>query len=195
MKTQPILAGVAGCIVVLAGLGYAAQAAGRDSGAITTRILLLHDRDPSQATHEVPDTRTFYDGQRFRVTVKPRTAGYLYVMCQSSQGEAKLLFPNESSDNFVQAGQLSSLPGRGWFRFDEEPGVEHIFIVLSDHPISDLDRAVNEGGDMAMSTLQHYATGSPDKGIEIGAEGINVDRTAPPVVKQLDLRHRSRRAE
>lgn len=195
MKTQTILAGAAGCIMLAAGLGYAAQAAGRDSGAITTKILLLDERDPSQGTHEVADTRTFYDGQRFRMTVRPRTAGYLYVMCQSSQGEAKLLFPNESSDNYVEAGQVSALPGRGWFRFDEEPGVEHMFIVLSDHPISDLDRAVNEGGSMPMLTLRKYSAGAAERGIEIGAEGIDVDRTVKPVVKQLDLRHRSRRAE
>jgi len=195
MKTQTILAGAAGCILLAAGIGYAAQAAGHDPGPIVTRILLLDDRDSSQGTHEVTDTRTFYDGQRFRMTVKPRTAGYLYVMCQSSQGEAKLLFPNESSDNFVEAGQVSSLPGRGWFRFDEEPGVEHMFILLSDHPISDLDKAVNEGGNMPMATLQRYATGASEKGIDIGAEGITVDRTTQPIVKQLDLRHRSRRAE
>src|SRR5271169_2866338 len=157
MKTQTILAGAAGCILLAAGFGYAAQAAGRDSGQIATRIMLLDENDPSQGPHEVADTRTFYDGQRFRVTVKPRTAGYLYVMCQASQGEAKLLFPNESSDNYVQAGQVSSLPGRGWFRFDQEPGVEHVFIVLSDHPISDLDKSANEGGDMPMATLQRYA--------------------------------------
>ena len=42
---------------------------------------------------------------------------------------------------------------------------------------------------LPMSVLRRY-TGT--RGIEIGAEGIDVERTNQPVLKQIDLRHRSR---
>jgi hypothetical protein len=168
------------------------------AGAIesdTRTRILLSDPD-TRATHEVSDKRTFFDGERFRLAVNPNQPGYLYVLCRTSQGEARLLFPNTASgNNRVDAGTKRTLPERGWFRFDEEPGTEHVFVMVSPRPISELDAAADDGGELDGALLDRYTHPAPHAWRNAGGyedRGIDIEREAFYSMKVLHLRHESR---
>jgi hypothetical protein len=157
---------------------------------ITTRILL---EDANRAApRQVSDRSTFYDGQRFKLMVKSLRAGYLYVVCQTSQGEAKLLHPSSvSAGNSVAAGGSTTFPQRGWFRFDDEPGTEEVFVILSGSPIPELEQAAENGGDLTPATIRRYSAFLAEDGSQ--ARGIDTTVDSPvPAVKRILLRHDSR---
>jgi hypothetical protein len=119
----------------------------------------------------------------------------VYVLCQTSQGNVVLLSPAQASDNFIDGGTVSSLPIRGWFRFDREPGAERLYIVLSEQPITELDDAAERGSELSPSTLRQYTTDAlVENGNDSVTRGIEVDTVSERIVKRLILRHESREA-
>ena len=186
MKTIKWTAGFAGSLLLWCGLGQAFEPARE---AISTRILLQDSR--SSALYEVSDRRTFYDGQRFRLAVQSRRSGYLYILCETSRGETKLLHPSElSMNNSIEAGETATFPGRGWFRFDNDPGTEKVFVVMAGGPIAELDRAGEDGGDITPEMLHRYSRlGAGDASSD--TRGIEVVKPAFSVVKKIVLRHDS----
>jgi hypothetical protein len=160
-----------------------------------TRVL-LSATDGSSETHEVSDKRTFFDGERFRLAVSPNQRGYLYVLCQTSQGEIRLLYPGtESGNNRVDAGSKRTLPDRGWFRFDRNPGTERVFLIVAPQPLDDLDNAAADGGQVDPSALDHYTRGLPYAWRQVGESeerGIEIEHDSAYAMKVLSLRHDSR---
>jgi hypothetical protein len=161
-----------------------------DSGR-NPQIQLLDER--SQRVQTVSSQRAFYDGQRFRLAVKPPRTGYLYLLCQTSQGEGRLLHPSaRGGGNHIPAGRAVSFPQRGWFRFDQEPGTERLYLILSEQPIAELDDAAQNGGEIEPATLRRYAgpgASRPDEGS--GQRGVEVVEDAR-IVERVFLRHDSR---
>jgi hypothetical protein len=187
MKTIILAAGLAGGLLFSTIPGQCLE----PQGGIDTRILL---QDNSQGTvRAVSDKSTFYDGQRFKLAVKSRRAGYLYVLCQTSRGETKVLHPSTGfAGNSIEPGEYTTFPQRGWFRFDEDPGREQVFVIVANDPIAELDQAGQDGGDISPSLLQHYSEPLSRDNAEPEARGI--ETTGPPVsaVKRIVLRHDSR---
>lgn len=169
--------------------------AGAVQSAVRTRILLA--APDSGAAQEVSANRTFFDGERFRLAVNSNQSGYLYVLCLTSQGDARLLYPNQGSgNNRVGANTRRTLPERGWFRFDQEPGTEHVFVMISRRPVPELDDAAESGGALDMSALDRF-TESPAKAStggydEFGARGIDIEPDPAYNLNVLNLRHESR---
>jgi hypothetical protein len=158
------------------------------------------ENDPIQATillqggdrrnREVSADTTFFEGQRFRIRLSSNLSGYLYVLCANSQGSAQLLYPNIGSDatNHIAVGRKTMVPERDWFQFDNEPGVEQIFVVLSPRPIPSLEQASQRGGEISLNVLARYADPVPsendDKGIS--RENDNI------VIRRINLQHETR---
>lgn len=158
---------------------------------ISSRILL--QAPEGGAPREVSDKRTFYDGQRFKLALRTHEAGYLYVMCQTSLGEAKLLQPSKgSAASFIEAGESMIFPSAGWFRFDKDPGTEQVFVILANEPLSELDQAGSDGGDISMDTLRRYSNQSSADASGSGAKGIDTERSPISAVKRIVLRHDAR---
>ena len=94
---------------------------------------------------EVDTDTVFQSGDKIRVSVESNDNGYLYIVQQGSSKTWNLLFPNEeteSGSNRIQRNQEYDLPGGGRFTFDEQPGAERLFIVLTRQPEPDLEKLI-----------------------------------------------------
>jgi hypothetical protein len=125
---------------------------------------------------------TFQDGQRFRLNVRSGVGGYLYILCRTSTDEARLLYPYanmEQDENILDPGQDRMVPSRDWYRFDNDPGLERMYVLVSSEPIAALDRIVAErGGQMSIRTLERY--------VAMAQVSQNARATQPCVAAPLD---------
>lgn len=99
---------------------------------------------------EVSPATIFHSGDHLRLSVMANQPGYLYVIEQGSSGSWSSIFPAQSGSdpaqaaNRIEAGHLYQIPdGRWTFRFDQNPGQERLFLVLSREPVADLEGALN----------------------------------------------------
>jgi hypothetical protein len=110
--------------------------------------LLLRDSDNHYG--EVSPTSTFHNGDHLRLSIMANQPGYLYVIQKGSTGNWSSIFPGASKTattgeevNKIEAGKVYEIPnGKGFFRFDQHPGEEKLFLVLSRDRISDLDSTI-----------------------------------------------------
>lgn len=94
---------------------------------------------------EVDPDSTFRSGDRIRITLQVNNPGYLYVVHQGSSGVWKFLFPSKdvaSGSNRVKPGEIYEIPPGGRFYFDEQAGVERLFLVVARQPVDDLDSLI-----------------------------------------------------
>ena len=95
---------------------------------------------PGDAPMRIADpTRfVFRRGDRIRVQVMANINGYLYIVNRGSSGREILLFPHAelaNQFNWVDARKPYTVPARGWIRFDDQPGEEHLLLVLAPKPL------------------------------------------------------------
>jgi len=94
---------------------------------------------------EVDPDMVFRSGDRIRLRVQVNDTGYLYIVTQGSSGNWRVLFPSAEYDdgnNRVARGRSYDIPKRTRFVFDEQPGEEKLFLVLTRTPEHDLDRLI-----------------------------------------------------
>lgn len=94
---------------------------------------------------EVDTDTVFRSGDKIRVSVESNDNGYLYIVQQGSSKTWNLLFPNseiDSGSNHIQRNREYDLPGGGRFTFDEQPGVERLFVILTRKPEPDLEKLI-----------------------------------------------------
>lgn len=94
---------------------------------------------------EVDAASTFRSGDRIRIALQVNDDGYLYVVHQGSSGVWKALFPSTEVDhgsNRVQPERTYDIPPSGRFYFDEQAGVEKLFLVVARRPVDDLDSLI-----------------------------------------------------
>jgi hypothetical protein len=123
--------------------------------------LLLRDRDGHY--NEVSPTTVFHNGDHLRLSVMANQPGYLYVIEQGSSGSWNSIYPGkhagDSSEatNHLDPGNVYQIPdGKGSFRFDQTPGQEKLFLVLSRQRIADLEGAINslkQGGQPSAAPM------------------------------------------
>lgn len=122
----------------------------------------------------VSSTHPFRSGDRFRVEVEPNRAAFIYVLNRTLRGDERslrskgidvirdedrrdrsgsrrpyrLLYPAPGRrPAAVRAGARIQLPSRdGYFVMDDEPGVERVYLVVSDRPVDVLDDFDPEDG-------------------------------------------------
>jgi Domain of unknown function (DUF4384) len=148
-------------------------------------------QDVRQAYREAFPDDVFFDGQRFRLNVSSARSGYLYILCENSQGSATVLFPNDPDKpaNYVRQSRQVTVPGKSWFQFDEEPGIERVYLVLSANPIAPLDRAARRGGEISAELIESFVQPAPaqERGITLADDGVIA-------VRKIELRHEPRNA-
>jgi hypothetical protein len=94
---------------------------------------------------EVDPDMVFRSGDRIRLRIQVNDTGYLYIVTQGSSGNWRVLFPSAEHDdgsNKVTRGRSYDIPKRTRFVFDEQPGTEKLFLVLTRTPEYDLDRLI-----------------------------------------------------
>ncbi len=94
---------------------------------------------------EVDADTVFRAGDRIRLSVEANDSGYLYIVTRGSSGVWKVLFPSaeiEGGSNRVERGRRYGIPSGYTFTFDEQPGAEKLFVVLSRRPEADLEKLI-----------------------------------------------------
>jgi hypothetical protein len=103
-------------------------------------------RDANSEYAEVTPGTVFHSGDHIRLSFLANEPGYFYVIQQGSSGAWSPIFPppNAGPDaNKVLAGQPQVVPsGTRAFAFDQHPGDEKLYIILSRTPIADIDRVI-----------------------------------------------------
>jgi hypothetical protein len=105
--------------------------------------ILLYGADDS--AREVDAATDFRSGERIRIRLQANDSGHLYVVLKGSSGNWRVLFPSKEfgeGNNTVERGQVYDIPGRSRFIFDEQAGVERLFLVLSRQPEASLERLI-----------------------------------------------------
>lgn len=113
---------------------------------------------------EVDPDLVFRSGDRIRLRVQVNDPSYLYIVMKGSSGNWRVLFPSpeyDSGSNRVLPGRDYDIPSKTRFVFDETPGEEKLFFVLSRQPESDLDKLIYELDQPA--GLPAAPTGGPAK--------------------------------
>ena len=120
------------------------QKVGYESGTpLAIRYSLLKLQDGNY--QEVDPKSVFHSGDKIRIEVESNDAGYLYIVQQGSSKTWQTLFPNADIDggsNRISANQRYTLPGGARFAFDEQPGAERLFIILSRKPEADIEKLI-----------------------------------------------------
>jgi len=116
--------------------------------------VMLGDADSVYA--EVAPSAVFHSGDHIRLSFLANEPGYFYVIQKGSSGTWSPIFPpaNAAPDaNKVLAGRPQVVPtGTHAFAFDQHPGDEKLYIILSQTPIVDIDRVT-----------QNLKAGKPDQ--------------------------------
>lgn len=109
------------------------------------RYSILRNNGGDDYRETAPDT-VFQSGDRIRVAVEVNDAGYLYIAMKGASGTWKILFPTAEvagGNNRVESGRQYTIPSApGRFAFDQQPGEEQLFIVLSRRPEPSLEQLI-----------------------------------------------------
>lgn len=110
------------------------------------RYTLLARQSDGGYTEVLPET-VFHSGDKVKLSVMANQPGYLYIIEQGSSGSWIPLFPAQNAapeSNHVEAGRVYLVPSASdeSFQFNQQPGKEHLFILLSREPIADLDQVI-----------------------------------------------------
>ena len=126
----------------------------RPAAPLGLRYSILKQTAGSQ-TVEVDTDSVFRSGDRIRLLVQANDDAYLYIVQRGSSGNWSLLFPTPEiagGNNRIEKGRSYEIPAGHWFAFDEQPGEEKLFIVLSRPPEASLEKmiyALQQGGEKA----------------------------------------------
>jgi len=108
------------------------------------------------APADVDPAKDFATGDRIRFAFESNIDGYLYVAQKGSSGNWTVLFPNPDINggrNNVKRFAEYDVPEGEWFRMEDPPGPEQIFVFLSREPMKTLP-----GFDRPVQTFER---GSP----------------------------------
>jgi hypothetical protein len=75
----------------------------------------------------------------FQIYVETNRPSHVYILLFDSEGSAKQLFPDPKihQPGFVEAGRKIAIPDKDlWFWLDENPGIETVYALGSEEPIS-----------------------------------------------------------
>ena len=111
---------------------------GSANAGIKYRILR---READGGARAVDPATLFRSGDRIRFAFEPNVDGFLYVIQRGSTGRWSVLLPHpliDGGSNAVRGFGEVTIPPEGWFRFDENPGTEQVFVYLSREPLTAL---------------------------------------------------------
>lgn len=89
---------------------------------------------------QVTPSRVFRGGDSIKLHLVSNRSGYLYLINTGSTGRSSILFPYANKDNFIEAGVPYVVPKEAHMRFDNNPGEETLWAILSPHPFAQPDR-------------------------------------------------------
>jgi hypothetical protein len=105
-------------------------------------------RDVNGRAVRIDPGREFHPGDRIRISLEPNVDGYLYVFHTEGDGQPEMIFPDarlEGGENWVEAHVPLDVPSTvetderlRWFQFYGNPATEHLYVVVTREPLSDV---------------------------------------------------------
>lgn len=164
----------------------------------------MRDGQPYLDPFESSGQKTFESGDRFRLNVTSRQAGYLYVFSQGppEQEAFTIIYPtpakNEGSARLEQNEDLQT----NWNTFTGETGNERLWIVWSATAITALEiaryEAYKNSGAIAEATaarslrdfLSEHSNPQPETSKDTAKQRTTIRANGDLLVKLLELEHR-----
>lgn len=173
MKTKSLFLS----LLLLLGMAVVLSAISTDASARTTRDLVFEEEDDTAAaaaaaggsenpevisvkttfdltnqageTSSVPSDYEFQSGEKIQLRYTTNADGYAYWLAKMSSGKYTILFPSASAgtDNFVKRNENQTVPVKGHFRFDDNPGSEQLLLIFATEKIPDLEKAIAEASE------------------------------------------------
>lgn len=110
--------------------------------------MTLFTRDSNGLAIRVDPEHVFRKGDRVRVLLETNTDGYLYIFNKTNDGPVVMIYPDKDLDeagNYIKAHIPWEIPSGAadeerlrWLVFDEVPGNERLFFVLTREPLKDV---------------------------------------------------------
>ena len=110
--------------------------------------MTLFTRDSNGLAIRVDPEHVFRKGDRVRVLLETNTDGYLYIFNQTNDGPVIMIYPDKDLDeagNYIKAHIPWEIPSGAsdqerlrWLVFDEYPGNERLFFVLTREPLKNV---------------------------------------------------------
>jgi hypothetical protein len=108
--------------------------------------MTLFTRDSNGLAIRVDPEHVFRKGDRVRVLLETNTDGYLYIFNTTNDGPVIMIYPDAQLDdagNYIKAHIPWEIPSSTadeerfrWLVFDENPGTERLYIVLTREPLN-----------------------------------------------------------
>lgn len=120
--------------------GAAALKASAQTLGLGYTLYQLEDRAGGTYLVATDDSKEFKHKDRIRLALEASTDGYLYVFNTTNGTEPVMLYPHASidgGDNRLAARRSEHIPaGDAGFEFDQVPGVERLYVVISRRPLA-----------------------------------------------------------
>jgi serine/threonine protein kinase len=105
------------------------------------------DKQPYKTPFTMAGEINFEPDYRIRVNVRSPQMGYLYVLNQgptteSQAPEFNVVFPSSTanqSSSVVSADQVVQIPEQSWLQFDEQQGIETLWLIFSNEAVPALE--------------------------------------------------------
>jgi hypothetical protein len=137
--------------------------AGSERRNVGLRVKLYQRTDECGFAPVSPHKR-FGRGDSLRFGVESNHTGYLYILQRGTSGETTVLYPHPEmagGDNLLRRGSELTIPGRGWFIFDENPGREEIVFIISVRKL-DLAKHIAPAASAGRFITERPAAGSDE---------------------------------
>jgi len=152
-------------LVSINGYGAAPHLVRSSENRLGLRCSLLL-RGPDNAYAEVTPGTVFHSGDHIRLSFLANSPGYFYVIQQGSSGAWSPIYPPRSASpesTKIEAGMLQIVPGgTRSFAFDQERGMEKLYVILSKTPIDDIDRAIRNLSNGGPKSSPDASSSSPE---------------------------------
>jgi predicted Ser/Thr protein kinase len=131
---------------------------------------------------------TFHNGWRFRLRLSSPRPGFFYLIDRGpgANGAERLwiLYPRDTAAAATQ--RLLT----GWYDFDQNPGIEHFWILFADRPLAVLANTTGEVRDPALSgRILETLTKLPPASASATQEGTQLRAAGDLLGASLELRH------
>ena len=140
-----VAAGVA--LAAVAGVGAWYSGGHGNSAPERALTYTLQAQKPGGEPYVASTGDTFHGGEKFRLVVESRQAGFLYVINEgpgaNGAGRFWILYPPETGSGQLEANHALQT---GWYVFDRNPGTERLWLVWSDRAVPAFQEAVGGGG-------------------------------------------------
>ena len=113
--------------------------AGGETAKPGLKYRIIEQRGTGEA--DADPSKVFHSGDRVRFAFESNIDGYLYVVQAGSSGRWTVLFPNPDANggrNAIVRSEEYLVPDNGWFAFDDTPGTEEVFVVVSKRALDTL---------------------------------------------------------